>query len=228
MRRALSCTTVSVVDPTPTDTREMNVVHAAIRREFRLAPEVVRRVGDGDVARARTVAGHLGMLLDVLHHHHEGEDELLWPLLRRRVPDPGPLDRAEAQHAAIGAEVAAVSALLPVWRAGPARRAALVDGLVRLHDLLVEHLEDEERELLPLVAAHVTPAEWHAVGEAARTATPARQRLVVFGLLAYEADPAVIASMLGDAPRPVRVGLGVLAPRAYARYARRIHGTSTP
>lgn len=212
----------------PTDTREMIVVHTAVQREFRLAPDLVRGVAADDLRRAGTVAAHLRLLLDLLHEHHEGEDRLLWPLLRERLPDPTALDRAEAQHAAIGAAVETVSAELPVWTRAPATRDALVDGLERLHDLLIEHLDAEERELLPLVAAHVTPQEWNAVGEAARAATPRPKLLLVFGMLGYEADPAVMAVMLGDAPRPVRAGLGYLAPRAYARYARRVHGTPTP
>ena len=68
------------------DVRDMIVVHTAMLREFRLAPAAVRRTLPGDRSRARAVAGHVRFLCDLLHHHHEGEDELLWPTLRSRTP----------------------------------------------------------------------------------------------------------------------------------------------
>ena len=59
--------------------REMAMVHRMFRREFLLAPEVVQRVGAGDVRRAHTVAGHLRFISATLHHHHSGEDRYIWP-----------------------------------------------------------------------------------------------------------------------------------------------------
>jgi hypothetical protein len=40
-------------------------------------------------------------MLDFLHTHHTGEDELLFPLLRKRTAlDPELMDRMDEQHAA--------------------------------------------------------------------------------------------------------------------------------
>ena len=44
------------------DTRDMVVVHTAFRREFGLAPALVRGVATGDRRRAGVVAQHLDML----------------------------------------------------------------------------------------------------------------------------------------------------------------------
>ncbi len=44
----------------------------------------------------------------------------------------------------------------------------------------------------------------------------------------YRADPEVIRGMLSHAPLVPRLLMPWLAPRAYARYARRLHGTATP
>ena len=51
---------------------------------------------------------------------------------------------------------------------------------------------------------------------------------LVFGMLQYEGDPDVIAMMLAHAPAPARLLMPFLAPRAFARYAVRVHGTATP
>jgi hypothetical protein len=51
---------------------------------------------------------------------------------------------------------------------------------------------------------------------------------LVFGMLQYQGDPEVIAMMLSHAPGPARLLMPFLAPRAFARYSRRVHGTATP
>jgi hypothetical protein len=67
------------------DTSDMVIVHRMFRRECALLPQLVAAVAGGDLARARTVAGHAREVLDMLHHHHVGEDELLWPRLSART-----------------------------------------------------------------------------------------------------------------------------------------------
>ena len=64
------------------DTRDMHMAHAALRREFRLLPDVIRSVAPGDTRRAEVVGAHAALMCRVLHAHHEGEDRLLWPKLR--------------------------------------------------------------------------------------------------------------------------------------------------
>jgi hemerythrin-like domain-containing protein len=57
-------------------------------------------------------------MLDFLHTHHTGEDELLFPLLRERAAlDPRLMDRMDAQHAQVDDAVAAIGAQLPAWTA---------------------------------------------------------------------------------------------------------------
>lgn len=65
------------------------------------------------------------------------------------------------------------------WRAGPesqgpdtANRDTLSGELGTLHEHLTEHLDLEERAILPLAASVLTDAEWHAIGDAAVAAMP--------------------------------------------------------
>src|SRR5882757_11240721 len=86
------------------DTHEMVIVHRAFRREFRLAPELIRGVAPSDTARAKIVAEHVSDLVWGLHHHHHGEDELLWPkLLERAEPNAALIELMEVQHAKVSA-----------------------------------------------------------------------------------------------------------------------------
>ncbi|WP_375490050.1 hemerythrin domain-containing protein [uncultured Jatrophihabitans sp.] len=214
------------------DVRDMIVVHTAMLREFRLAPAAVRRTHADDRKQATTVAAHLTFLCDMLHHHHAGEDELLWPKLRERVPASAVqlLDDAEAQHEDIDAALTRTVRLRDAWAAAPtdSARDELASSLDELHAVLSAHLDLEERALLPLAAAKLTPDEWHAAGEAGAKSMGKPALALAFGMFAYEGDPAVLRDMLKAAPAVPRMLLPRVAPRIYARRARRIHGTARP
>ncbi|GLZ51916.1 hypothetical protein Acsp07_15330 [Actinomycetospora sp. NBRC 106378] len=219
-------------DRPPVDVRDMLLVHTALLREFRLAPAAVARVPLGERRRARAVGRHLDLLADLLHGHHEGEDDLLWPVLRDRVPGAAlpRLAAAEAQHEGIDAALERVRTARRAWgeQVDGTTRTALVEALEELHALLAEHLDLEERTLLPLAAVHLTEAEWAAVGEHGAASVPKPALPLVMGMFAYEGDPEVLTTMLAAAPAVPRVLVPLIAPRLYARHAARVHGTARP
>lgn len=221
-----------ITEPPLVDVRDMVVVHTAMLREFRLAPQAVGRVPAGAHRAARRVDAHLGLMCNLLHHHHASEDELLWPPLRPVLPHSGLayLDEAEAQHAGIDRALDQVSASRHCWKhlVDDDSRDELMASLLLLYGLLAEHLDTEERTLLPLAAAHLTQAQWAAIGAAGAAAVPKSKLLLVFGMFAYEGDPDVIAEMLRSAPPPARKIVPLIAPRIYARHAARIYGTARP
>jgi hypothetical protein len=217
---------------TRVDTRDMVVVHDSIRRQFGQVPALVRAVAAGDTGRADVVADHLDLLGDLLHHHHVGEDRLLWPVLQPRVAGDlvATVDRMESQHDGIAQSQAAAAAATTAWRssAGPDEREALATAWEAMFERICEHLAAEEEHILPLAAEHMTPSEWQHLGEEGIGGLPKRQLPLVFGMVMYQADPEVIRGMLAHAPLLPRLLMPRLAPRAYARYARRVLGTATP
>lgn len=214
------------------DVRDMLVVHTALLREFRLAPAAVRRSDSNDPARAAAVDRHLGFLCDLLHHHHEGEDTLLWPVMRGRIPQAGVelLDAVQAQHDAIDAALGTVNTARAAWlhNTNPTTRDTLTTSLEQLYPLLKAHLDLEECAVLPLAASVLNAEEWHAIGDAAAAAMPKPALMLAFGIFAYEGDPTVLAAMLSSAPAIPRLLIPRIAPRVYARRARQIHGTARP
>lgn len=210
----------------------MIVVHTALLREFRLAPAAVERVTSGARKRARRVDRHLDLLCTLMHHHHAGEDALLWPVLSPRLSqsDLAMLAVAEAQHAGIerALEAVAISRSRWVTDLDPTDRTELTDALRTLHHLLTEHLDFEERNLLPLAAVYLNQSEWRAISEAGAAGVPKSALLLVFGMFDYEGEPDVLADMLHTAPLPVRILVSRVAPRVYARHAARIHGSRHP
>lgn len=214
------------------DTRDMLVIHDSIRRQFGQATSLVRGVDAGDTDRAAVVADHLDLLGALLHHHHVGEDRLLWPVLEPRVPADvaETVVRMERQHEGIAETQERVTAALAAWRAtaGEAERETLATAWADLLARITDHLAAEEQYILPLAAALMTPAEWQRLGEEGISGLPRRQLPLVFGMVMYRADPEVIKGMLSHAPLVPRLLMPWLAPRTYARYARRLHGTATP
>ena len=95
----------------------MVLIHRVIRREFGQLPRLFRSAAN-DRARSKVIGAHTREMLDFLHTHHTGEDELLFPLLRKRTTlEPDLMDRMDAQHAQVDDTVTAVNAELPVWTA---------------------------------------------------------------------------------------------------------------
>ena len=202
------------------DTWEMVLVHRVFRREFRLLPALVRAVAPGDTARARVLGEHLADVANGLHHHHTAEDELLWPLmLERDAVHAELIHRMEAQHARLHQPLERIEDLNARWRAtaSTADRDALADVIAQASVALDEHLTDEERELLPLVAVHVTQAEWDALGERGRSILPkGKQALVFLGSLLEEATPGERRRFLAQLPAPARLLWRLFGDRVYA------------
>jgi hemerythrin-like domain-containing protein len=214
----------------PVDTWEMVVVHRLFRREFGLAPGLIRRVAEGDRQRSAVVADHLASLAEGLHHHHTTEDELLWPILLARVDelDAGLVHRMETQHDTVATLMDRAGELLPRWRAeaDPTTGEELANIFDKLSVALNEHLAEEEDEVLPLCSRHLTQAEWDALGKRGQEAIPKGARAFVsLGAILVDAAPSERTRFLAQLPLPARVLWHVVGKGIYRREVARIHGT---
>jgi hemerythrin-like domain-containing protein len=207
------------------DTGDMLLIHRVIRREIGRLPGLIRAARDP--VRAARIAAHASEMLDFLHTHHTGEDELLWPVLRPRVSlDAGLIDRMEDQHAQISAAITAVRRDLSAW----ARSADSVAGeqlaarLESASDVLTAHLAEEEQRILPLASAHLTQLEWDALAQHGFAAIPPRRRLVILGHILQETDDAERCRFLRRVPPPARLAFTLIGRRQHAREAAAIAG----
>ncbi|MGV9778750.1 hypothetical protein [Streptosporangium sp. NPDC003464] len=75
--------------------------------------------------------------------------------------------RMEEQHERVAATLAKVEETLPRWAsaAGEAERDELVAAPWDHRAVLLEHLNDEEKELLPVAERHVSAQEWNRMAE---------------------------------------------------------------
>jgi hemerythrin-like domain-containing protein len=201
------------------DTNEMLLIHRVLRREVGALPELIRRANN-DPARARIVGPHAVEMLDFLHVHHSGEDELLWPVLRPRVAVEGDLlDRMEAQHHQVAAAIADVERDLPGWTtsADPVTGERIATRLGEMNAVLTEHLAEEEKQILPLVAANFSQAEWDALGKHGFAAVPGKRRLFVLGLILEDTDESERRTFMQKVPPPARVAYKLIGRRQWER-----------
>lgn len=213
------------------DPREMDSVHTMFRREFSLMGPLVRGVAPTDHARTSTVADHIDLFVTSLREHHGFEDDRIWPALLERVgPHIAPdVHRAASQHSQLEGALAHVEAALAPFRGATADSGTgLAVALDLLLPILLGHMDFEEAHVVPLMQTHVTQAEWdQGLAELGGSIDP-KQLPLLFGLQMYETDSAVIDLTVAKMPQEVQRVIRAEAPRMFAEYARRIHGTAKP
>jgi hemerythrin-like domain-containing protein len=207
------------------DTHQMVVIHRAFRRESAMLAALIAQVPAGATDRVRVLADHFRWYRLGLHNHHHGEDELIWPLLLSRADlEADIVLRMEAQHERISSTLARAEVALSTWEAAAAEpaRDELVAALADHRDVLLEHVDDEETELLPLAARHLSAQEWAAQGEHFMQNTPKTSLLIFLGAVLEDADAGERAAFLAAMPLVVRVIWHVVGRPVYARRMKRI------
>jgi iron-sulfur cluster repair protein YtfE (RIC family) len=144
------------------------IFHAALRRDLTRMINVFTGANDhARPERRAALAEHVGLVLDLLHHHHTGEDTGLWPLVRRRAPDLGSqLDTMEAEHACVAGAIASTRAAARQYAMTTDSTAGgrrLQQALADLSGVLLPHLDHEETEVMPRVMRALTPRDWSAL-----------------------------------------------------------------
>lgn len=214
------------VTPTGIDTHEMLLIHRVIRREIGALPALIRAAA-GNPQRSKIVGAHATEMLDFLHVHHSGEDELVWPVLRPRVTlDDDLLERMQAQHHQIAEAVDAVQADLPGWTQSADAEVGerMAARLETAYEVLLAHLQEEEQRILPLLSQHFSQDEWNALGKHGFNSIPGKRRLVILGHILEETDETERAKFLLNVPPPARLAFKLIGRRQFAREVATIRG----
>jgi hypothetical protein len=192
------------------------MAHRGFRAEFGRLAVAARQVRDAK--HEALVESQIDLVMHVLHHHHTAEDVSIWPSLVRRAPTSKPaLDRLEAQHEAMD--------LLFIAVTDTGRSVAdRADDLQLLHDLVNDHLDEEERVAVPLIQRHVSAAEWEKDGEEVSSSIDRRRLPLIFGWLASTSTPGQRAEALRTVPAVPRTLFRVAWWPAYRRRFRALYG----
>jgi hemerythrin-like domain-containing protein len=216
----MTTTTTTMSDPW-----EMALIHRLIGTGLAQAREFV--LADDAASRTDAIAAYVGFHLDGLYVHHSTEDELLWPALRERADLSAALiTRMEAQHEGVHEATEVTREKLAAWTAAatPAAATELAEALDTLVGRLSAHLSEEERDVVPLIAAHITQAEWDRLGKAAFSKFTPQQRFTATGELISTATPDEARRMLAGIPAPIRVIWRLFGQRKYDRFMADVRG----
>jgi len=214
----------------PTDAFDMAIVHRVFRNELHNAPRLVREVKAGDTERSAIVGAHLDFIVAALHHHHAAEDDLIWPKLHVRAPSYAVhITRMENAHRGIAEADAKVQAMVASWvlSADPRLGEQLAVSVDELSASVDEHLEDEERNVVPLINEHIEPDEWQeAVSRAAEFLSRKNLKLglVLGGYVLDAASAEEARRILANVPLPQRTLIRLFAKRTFSTYRTKLYG----
>jgi len=206
----------------PIDVREMAILHQGFRRTYDESARLVRANPAPSPRRVTFLADHIDFSLQLLHVHHEGEDELLYPKLIERAPDQAPMiAEVEHGHGLIKTALDAVSAACAAWRAQPTAETgeALAASLDELNTVAQGHLDEEEQKVVPLAAVTVTQEEWDALSKHGAAGIPWAKRPIGFGMMVEPLSDADRAHMMRAVPAPLRMLTPLLLERPWKKYA---------
>lgn len=214
----------------PSDPFQMAMIHRTFRREFSNLSGLIRALPPGDTHRSTLVGNYLGNMISVLHHHHDAEDELLWPKLHDRTPCcSDTLQRAQAEHAVIAEAIDKVQSVRPLWvrSAEPRLAEQLSAAIEELSAHADEHFDREERNVVPLISQYITYEEWQDFID--RGAAYVRPKNLWFslaysGFLLGDAAPDEQRRFLAALPMALRTVVKLLGGRAYAGYRTKLYG----
>jgi hemerythrin-like domain-containing protein len=200
----------------------MYPVHDVFRDTLGAVPRLVGGIEPGDEERVALIANYYDNVLSFLEAHHDGEEELVFPLLRERCPGERELaDRMAEQHHEAIRLLAEARAALTSWKTGDAAsQKAAEDALEALLAQLVTHLDDEEAHMLPLAEANLSAEEWDALPGHGMANFHGDKIWLILGLIRQRMSDAQRAAMLEDMPPPaveMWTGFGEQAFDDYSR-----------
>jgi hypothetical protein len=188
------------------DTSDMVGLHRVFREALACAPTWVGAADPDDAARAELVGSYYSNVLDLLHSHHEGEDEHLTPRLLERAPDHADtISRIAGQHEPVLSAIEAAEGAIAAWRANPSTdtRDATATALARLKTALTPHLDEEEREILPIAARYINVAEWGLLPEHGLKTFKGDKLWLILGLIQEQMTADQRANMEAHLPPPL-------------------------
>lgn len=188
----------------PAAVTETRLTHDVHRRATTLLAEAAVRpsVPLGALAQLRD------FLVANLRHHHESEDEVLWPLIITAAPYvKQSFDQLSGEHKRLDEALDALSAIdlsEPDEAAGAsAGRTALHVAAVAVRNVVHDHLAREEPVLFPVLRKDISPAVWQQFAQQVIATAPPVAGHLMIGFLDEVGTPAEVELVLAGLPGPL-------------------------
>ena len=213
------------------DTSTYYLLHGAMRTSSDRLAGALAGMMEPDRVRAKAVARWVAGFCAELEEHHTVEDTVFFPALAARVP-------TYADHAAtLDEDHEHLHDVLAALRLHTGRMADGMDWAkaqqaaaalaAQLRDLLDEHLDLEDRDVVPLFERHFSAEEYGALDARAREHLSLRQAGFVVPWLLSSVSGDDRRRLLDTAPLPLKA-VWVLNRRPYARLAATALGEDFP
>ena len=169
------------------------LTHALLRNELpRLASAFAGSTMTSE--QENVVEEQLRLVTEHLLRHHQEEDEFHWPLLASRAPGAARL------LALLEAEHTQMDPLVDQARDRRLTRDQRSLALSRLSELVLAHLEEEDRSVVPLLGVHITADEQLGSMARSRAKIPPADELRVLAMMLAAADEGEQSRMLAPLP----------------------------
>ena len=189
-----------------TDVSDMYAVHKALTGALDAVPAYVAKAGL-DSERVEVIGSFYENVIEFLHVHHAGEDELIYPVLEERCAESrSVLERIDNQHKLLYAPMDAARSAIATWRAAPStdHAQAVIDAIASIDEPLRPHLAEEETVMLPIAAQWMSPEEWGQLTGHALTSFRADKPWVALGLVREQLSQEQRDGMLAGMPPEMR------------------------
>ena len=189
------------------DATAMTRFHRIFREALDAAPRFVGESPNEDADRVDLVGSYYGNVLKLLHAHHEAEDLTIFPMMLERLPEHADvISRVNAEHEVVLGALDGADGALAAWRAEPSTgtQDVLVAALSTLRTTLLQHLDHEEADVVPLIGQCITVADWGAMSATAFQLFAGDKPWLVIGLIQEQMLDAENVTMEENMPPPAR------------------------
>jgi hemerythrin-like domain-containing protein len=202
-----------------TEHKSMNtVIHAAFRRDLARFDRALESIPSGSRTRAAQLGTAWDNLEGQLHHHHQDEETIFWPVMRELGADDALVDELDGEHKQMLAALDSATVAMTALRQDPTtvNIAAAREGIADLRDVVETHLSHEERDLEPFGEQHHDAPQMKAAQTAVRKAHKGGVG-TFFTWLLDGADADAVAGLRREVPAPVLRVVVAVAGRDYRR-----------
>jgi len=186
------------------DTNDMMAVHRVFRESLAAAPGLVDSVSDDE--RRALIANYLANVMSFLDVHHDGEEQIVFPVLIERSPkSKAVVEQMVAEHEQVVRLLKGVNESVARWEHGDDPDGAAVKAsLQALNEGLESHLNEEEADLLPIAGEFLTVEEWGSLPGHGFANFQGDKVWLILGLIREQMNDEQRAAMLQNMPPPAR------------------------
>lgn len=198
-------------------------VHRAMRASNQLLVDGFTRAPRFDPARTDALRRWFAGYAAELRTHHRIEDELIFPALAERAPGYASIGaQLDADHHRLDELMDALTLTLETWAA--CRDEESVGSLpadalfyaVEMRDLLAEHLDIEDAQVIPMICEHFTAEEYEVFDKAAAKAIDLKHAFWTVPWIMAMFDAPTLERLWNEAPLMLKL-IYRLGRRGYAR-----------